>query len=142
MKNRSILFAMVLSIGLFSTACDNDDDNEGETLAPLEGKWNLTKVGTVVAGNEVLTDAPQNESGCSKDYLELKIDNTATVGDYDSDTTPCALTTHSGIYSRSHNDLTTVIDGTTLVEDIQNLTLTQLKLRDQSSGVITVYERN
>ncbi|MET0944712.1 MAG: hypothetical protein ABWY22_04855, partial [Flavobacterium sp.] len=55
MKTRSLLLALILSIGLFSTSCSNDD-NEGETLVPLEGKWDLSKTGTVVGGTEQLID--------------------------------------------------------------------------------------
>ena len=137
MKTRSLLLALILSIGLFSTSCSNDD-NEGETLIPLEGKWDLSKTGTVVGGTEQLIDAPENQSGCNKDYLELKLDNTAHVGDYA--TTACSLTVQSGIYSRSHNNLTTVINGVTKTQDIVNLTLKELKVKD-AAGIITVYTR-
>ena len=137
MKTRSLLLALILSIGLFSTSCSNDD-NEGETLVPLEGKWDLSKTGTVVGGTEQLIDAPENQSGCNKDYLELKLDNTAHVGDYS--VTACALTVQSGIYSRSHNNLTTVINGVTKTQDIVNLTLKELKVKD-AAGIITVYTR-
>ncbi|OUL60222.1 lipocalin family protein [Flavobacterium sp. AJR] len=139
MKNRSILLAILFSISLFSTSCSSDD-NEGETLIPLSGKWDLSKVGTVVSGTETLVDAPQNQTGCNKDYLELKLDNTATEGDYDSTISACALTTSAGIYSRSHNNLTTVIDGESKTQDIVNLSLGELKLKD-AAGIITVYNR-
>ncbi|RTY93598.1 lipocalin family protein [Flavobacterium sp. GT3R68] len=139
MKNRSKLLALALCIG-FATSCSNDD-NDGETLAPLAGKWNITQVGTTVNGQEYLVDAPQNESGCDKDYLDLNIDNSLTEGDYDSTATPCALDTNDGIYSRSHNNLTTVIDGVTKTVDIINLTLTELKTRNDS-GAIVIYVRN
>lgn len=139
MKNRSILLALALTFGLFATSC-SDDDNEGETIVPLAGKWNITQVGTVVNGQEVLVDAPQNQAGCDKDFLELKTDNSLNQGDYDSTIAPCTLFTDTGIYSRSHNDLTTVIDGVTKVQDIVNLTLNELKLRD-ASGAIEVYTR-
>jgi hypothetical protein len=139
MKTRSLLLALILSIGLFTTSC-SDDDNEGETLVPLTGKWDLSKTGTVINGTETLTDAPENQSGCSKDYLELKLDNTVNVGDYSSAVSACALTVQSGIYSRSHNNLTTVINGVTKTQDILNLTLKELKVKD-ASGVITVYTR-
>jgi hypothetical protein len=134
-----MLLVLVLSIGLFATSCS--DDNEGETLAPLAGKWNITKVGTTVSGQEFLIDPPQNESGCAKDYLELKLDNTATEGDYDSSVSACALETNAGIYSRSHNNLTTVIDGVTTTKDIVNLTLSELKVKDVN-GAIIVYTRD
>jgi hypothetical protein len=138
MKTKSILVALVLSIGLFTVSCS--DDNEGETLAPLVGKWNITKVGTTIGGQETLIDAPQNQNGCEKDYLNLKIDNTAIEGDYSSIVSPCAITTKTGIYSRSHNNLTLVIDGVTTTQDIVNLTLSELKLKD-ASGVISLYNR-
>lgn len=140
MKNRSLLFAFALSFGLFATSC-SDDDNEGETLAPLVGKWNITQVGTTIAGQEYLIDAPQNESGCDKDYLDLKIDNDVNQGDYDSTDSPCELITKTGTFSRSHNNLTTVIDGVSKTQDIVNLTLSELKLKD-ANGVIEVYERD
>lgn len=137
MKTKSLLLALILSIGLFTTSCSNDD-NEGETLVPLEGKWDLSKTGTVIGGTETLVDAAENQSGCNKDYLELKLDNTAHVGDYS--TTACTLTVQSGIYSRSHNNLTTVINGVTKTQDIVNLTLKELKVKD-AAGFITVYTR-
>ncbi|TDO95428.1 lipocalin family protein [Flavobacterium sp. 245] len=139
MKTRSLLLALILSIGLFSTSCSNDD-NEGETLIPLEGKWDLSKTGTVINGTETLIDAPENQSGCNKDYLELKLDNTVNIGDYSSAVSACALTVQSGIYSRSHNNITTVVNGVTKTQDIVNLTLKELKVKD-AAGIITVYTR-
>jgi len=140
MKNGIKLFALLLSLGLVATSC-SDDDNEGETLAPLAAKWNITQVGSTVNGQEVLVDAPQNESGCNKDYLDLNTDNTLEEGDYDSTLAPCAIYTKEGIYSRSHNNLTTVVDGVSTTRDIVNLTLTELKLRDTNGG-IQVYSKN
>ena len=140
MKNRIKLFALLLSLGLVSTSCNNDD-NEGETLAPLAGKWNVSQVGTTVNGQEVLVDAPQNESGCDRDYLDLNSDNTLEEGDYDSTLAPCAIYTKEGIYSRSHNNLTTVVDGVSTTKDIMNLSLTELKLKG-ADGAIIVYVKN
>ena len=59
-------------------------------------------------------------------------------GDYDSAIDPCALFTNQGIYSRSHNNLTRVVDGVTKTQDIVNLTLSELKLKD-ANGIIEVY---
>ena len=139
MKNLSMLPALVLAIGLLATSCD--EDNGGETIAPLAGKWNLDKVGTLVDGNENLVDAPQNEPGCAKDYLELKMDNTVAEGNYDSTISACALDVDEGIYSRSHNNLTTVIGEITEIKDIMNLTVHELKLKDASNN-IEVYVRD
>lgn len=139
MKKQGIMLALLLGIGFFGVSCS--DDNEGETLAPLAGKWDISKVGTSVGGTETLIDAPQNEPGCERDFIELKLDNTVVEGDYDSSVTTCALTTDEGIYSRSHNNLTRVVDGTTTVQDIVNLTFSELKLRD-AAGNVEVYIRH
>lgn len=136
---RSTLFALVLGMGFLGTSC-SDDDNEGETLAPLQGKWRISKVGTTVNGTETLIDAPQNEAGCERDYIDLKTDNTVEEGNYDSTIDPCALFTDNGIYSRSHNNLTRVVEGVTTTQDIVNLTLSELKLRD-ANGNVELYIR-
>jgi hypothetical protein len=125
---------------LFVTSC-SDDDNDWETLAPLAGKCNITKVGTTLARQEYLINAPQNQSGCDKDYLDLKIDNDVNQANYDSTNNPCELITRLGAYSRSHNDLTTILEGETKVLDIVNLTLSELKLKD-ANGLIEVDERD
>ena len=130
MKTKSLIFASILSIGLFATSCNSNDENEGDTIAPIEGKWGIVKVGTNVNGVETLSDPPQNASGCDHDYLNFKINNTLTSGDYDSTNSPCALTTVSGTYSRPDSKLTTVINGVTTTYDIVNLTLTDLKLKN------------
>lgn len=140
MKNRIKLFALILSVGLFTVSCNNDDSNQGETIAPLVGKWNLSKVGTTTGGSETLIDAPQNQAGCNKDYIDLKLDNTVIEGNYDSTIDPCALFTDNGIYSRSHNNVTRVVNGITTVQDIVNLTFSELKLKD-ASGNIEVFVR-
>jgi hypothetical protein len=140
MKNSRIVLALIVTVGLFTVSCNKDDNNEGETLAPLTGKWAISKVGTTTGGVETLIDAPQNEAGCNKDFIELKIDNTVVEGDYDSTIDPCALFTDNGIYSRSHNNVTRVVNGVTTVQDIVNLTLSELKLKD-ASGNIEVFVR-
>lgn len=136
---RSMMVALVLGMGFLGSSC-SDDDNGGETVAPLSGKWRFSKVGTTINGAETLVDAPQNETGCERDFIELKTDNTLVEGDYDSTIDACALFTDNGIYSRSDNNLTRVVDGVTRVQDIVNLTLSELKLKD-ANGAIEVYIR-
>lgn len=140
MKNSRIVLALIVTVGLFTVSCNKDDNNEGETLVPLTGKWAISKVGTTAGGVETLIDAPQNEAGCNKDFMDLKIDNTVVEGDYDSTIDACALFTDNGIYSRSHNNLTRVVNGVTTVQDILNLTFGELKLRD-AAGNIEIYIR-
>lgn len=139
MKNlKRILFVVALGLGIFATSCSNDD-NDGETIIPIEGKYNLSKQGGIVNGQEVLVDAPANQSGCPGDYLDLRVSNAAVIGDYSG--TNCSLTETTGTYARSHNDLTITINGVGTTSDIMNLTNKELKLKDKATGVITVYTR-
>ena len=141
MKTRNFLYVLALSFGLFAATSCSSDDNEGETIVPIQGKYELSKVGTADAnGNEVLIDAPQNTAGCNKDYLELKLSNVAVIGDY-TPGTDCVVSETSGTYVRSHNDLTITIGNTATVSDIMNLTNKELKLKNKATGAITVYTR-
>lgn len=139
MKTKSIVFALALSIGLFTVSCDSNE-NEGDTLAPIVGKWGIVKVGTNINGVETLSDPPQNTSGCDHDFINLKIDNTMVSGDYSSLVSPCALSTMSGTYSKGDSKLTIVLNGTTTTYDIVNLTLSELKLKE-ANGAVSVYIR-
>lgn len=138
MKTRKILFVLALSLGVFATSCSNDD-NEGETIIPLQGKYNLSQTGSIINGQEVLVNAPQNAEGCNRDYLELKLSNSAVIGDYSGSN--CALTETTGTYVRSHNDLTITIGNSSSTSDIMNLTNKELKIKDKTTGIITVYTR-
>lgn len=139
MKVRSIIFTVVLSIGLFVTSCNSSDANEGDTIAPIVGKWSIVKVGTNIDGVETLTDPPQNVSGCNHDYVDLQLNNILVSGDYDSTLSPCQLSTVSGTYSRGDSKVTFVLNGVSTTYDIVNLTLTELKLRQ--GNAISVYIR-
>ncbi len=140
MKNRNFLYVLALSFGLFATTSCSNEDNDGETIVPIQGKYELSQVGTADSnGNETLVDAPQNQSGCSKDYLELKLSNVAVIGDYSG--SECNKTETTGTYVRSHNDLTITMGAISTVSDIMNLTNKELKLKDKTTGIITVYKR-
>ncbi|MFB9076751.1 lipocalin family protein [Flavobacterium procerum] len=127
-------------MGVFATSCSNDD-NEGETIVPIQGKYNLRQTGIInpINGQEELVDAPQNQAGCPGDYLELKLSSTAVMGDYAG--TDCALTETTGTYVRSHNDLTITVGNVSSTSDIMNLTNKELKIKNKTTGVITVYSR-
>ncbi len=137
MKSKAILLGL-LSIGFFATSCSSDDNN-GETIVPIQGKYNLRQTGSIVGGQEVLIDAVANQAGCPGDYLDLRLSNAAVYGDYNG--SECALTETTGTYVRSHNDLTLTINGVTTTSDIMNLTNKELKIKDKVSGAITVYSR-
>lgn len=138
MKTKRILFGLLLSIGVFATSCSSDDNN-GETIIPIQGKYNLSQTGTIINGQEVLIDALQNASGCSRDYLDLRLSNSAVIGDYSG--TDCSLKETTGTYVRSHNDLTLTVGNVSSTSDIMNLTNKELKIKDKTTGIITVYTR-
>ncbi|WP_269237260.1 lipocalin family protein [Flavobacterium flavigenum] len=139
MKTRNFLYVLALSFGLFATTSCSNEDNDGETIVPIQGKYELSQTGEIVNGKEVLIDAAQNQSGCSKDYLELKLSNVAVIGDYSG--TECNKTETTGTYVRSHNDLTLTFGNLSTTSDIMNLTNKELKLKDKLTGAITVYKR-
>ncbi|AWK07084.1 hypothetical protein HYN56_23770 [Flavobacterium crocinum] len=139
MKTTRLLLVSALSLGLFAASCSSDD-NEGETIVPIQGKYNLRQTGTINAdGQEVLIDALANQAGCSLDYLDLRLSNAAVYGDYSGSN--CSLVETTGTYVRSHNDLTLTIGGVTTTSDIMNLTNKELKIKDKTTGVITVFSR-
>jgi hypothetical protein len=139
MKTRKILYVLALSFGIFAmTSCSNDD-NDGETIIPIQGKYKLSKTGTIIDGKEVLIDALENQEGCDKDFLELKLSNVAVIGDYSG--SECTLDETTGTYVRSHNDLTISVGNVSSTSDIMNLTNNELKLKNKTTGIITVYTR-
>lgn len=140
MKTRIIL-ALTFCLSLITLSCDNSDNNNGsDNSVSLVGKWNAYKVGTIIGGQEILTNPPQNEKGCEKDYIEFKVDNTLIAGDYDSSESPCQLQIQAGTYTRSGGTIVTVIDGTNRTEQILNLTATELKIKDET-GAIAVFSK-
>lgn len=137
MKKVSILFASALVLGLSLTSCSKDEDNGP---ASLEGKWNASKEGSVIGGTEYLVDYMGNESGCSKDYVNLTSAGVFTDVDYDSTDSPCEAFTSTGTYTRSGNNITVTADGYEDTVEIMNLTSSELKIKD-ADGYITVYTR-
>ncbi|MBK0368931.1 lipocalin family protein [Flavobacterium agrisoli] len=138
MKKRNLILALIAFIGIFAISCSNDD-NEGETLAPIQGKWLKSQQGIIVNGEEQLTDVGENP-GCDRDYMDLRASNVVVFGTFNSLDGSCDETVLEGVYARSHNNLTTTVGGVSTTQDIVNLTVDELKVKD-NLGVITVYKR-
>ena len=137
MKKISILIAAFLTLGLTITSCNNDDDNAS---ASLEGKWNASKEGAIVNGQEVLMPYTGNETGCQKDYIQINANGTITDVDFDSMDNPCEQFTISGTYTRTGNNITITVAGQSETGTILSLTSTELKVKDNESFV-SVYTR-
>jgi len=138
MKTKNLIVALILSVGLFTTSCNSSDENEGDTIAPIVGKWQYVKQGSNVSGVETLRDYDGNVSGCDHDFIDLKLDNTAVFGDYDSTLSPCALSTVSGSYDRGDSKVTLTRNGVATTYDIVNLTATELKLKNGAEVFVLI----
>ena len=139
MKNIKILLVTAIIAAFSLTSCNKDDNNSTPSTS-LVGKWNYSKEGTVVNGQEVLIDYTDNETGCSKDYVQFTATNTFSDIDYDSSEAPCEMFTTTGTYSKSGSTVTLTSGGFTVSGTILNLTATELKVKD-TQGNITVYTK-
>ena len=136
MKNAFKLTALFLLVTLSFTSCSKSDDNSGGTSGNIVGKWNLSKIGSIVNGQEVLTDHP-NEAACAKDNTEYKTDGTVVQTEYSS---TCSTGSFSGTYTKNGNTLTEIY-GSTIVYTILQLDDTTLKIKDTETfqGTTTTY---
>lgn len=132
--------AAFLSVGLFQTSCNKDEDKNALPAATLLGKWNYEKEGQIVGGTEVLVDYQGNDAGCFKDYIIFNSNNTLLDVDYDSFATACEEFSEVGTYVVAGNTISVDFgDGITTAE-ILNLSYTELKVKD-SDGYILVLVR-
>ena len=124
MKKVSILF--VSAIALFLTSCSKDDNNSSSAES-IEGKWNYSKMSMTSNGQTTPeTDYDDNETGCSKDYLEIKTGGVFDEGDY---TSGCAFTKYSGTWTKVENFYTFVSSGNSEIYELVSVTSTELKFR-------------
>ncbi len=141
MKTRFLILPALLMV-LGTTSCNDDDDAKYELpAATLTGKWNYNKVGTVVAGAEVMTDYTGNEPGCNMDYIELGNNNSYASVDYDSTDAPCQAITTTGTFAVTGNTVVVDAGDDSFTGTILNLSYTELKVRDNESGTIFLFTR-
>lgn len=139
MKNlkKLVLLFLVATVSLVS--CNKDDDDaKASTDGTLEGNWEYSKEGTIVAGQEFLIDFPHTE-GCTKDYIEILA---GTFKDH-SFGVDCTDNVGEGTWSRSGSDITFVEDGDTYTMEIVELTSTTLKTKGvfEGSVLVSLYTR-
>ena len=139
MKKLALLFVAVLAVGV--TSCSKDDD-AGQ--AALEGKWEITKEGGIIQGQEVLTNY-QHAAGCNKDFTMI---SATTLIDHEFEGTDCFESTYTSAYTRSGNTITITVDGVAYTGTIIQLDNSTLKIKGQEmteGGItysdITVYTR-
>lgn len=139
MKKLALLFVAVLAVGVSS--CSKDDDSSG---AALEGKWEYTKDGGIIQGQEVLTNYEHTE-GCAKDYIQI---TSTTVTEHNFWGSECEEETYVDNYTRNGNTLTITVEGETYTATILQLDNNTLKIKGQEmteGGItfsdVTVYTR-
>lgn len=138
----TFLTASALLMVLGFSSCDKDDDKYELPAATLTGKWFYSKVGTTIGGAEVLGDYDGNETGCSKDYIELGNGGQYADVDYDSTDSPCEVFTDTGSYAVTGNTVVIDTGEDTVTATLLNLSYTELKLKDNDSGAIVVFTRS
>ena len=138
-----VLFVSVLALGL--TSCSKDDD--GGSSASLEGKWEYSKDGMSVNGNEALLDYDHSEN-CPKDYMQITATTVVDHYFYNDGTPECDEEIDSSTYTRDGNTLSVTVDGTTYTGEILQLDGSTLKIATEEEEVqgqnvryITVYTR-
>lgn len=93
----------VLTLGLSVASCSSDDDNDGGS-ASIEGKWELSQIGGVVNGKEILVDA--ENGACSNDTYEFTNDGKFKETVYYSNEGTCEAETENGTWTKTENTLT------------------------------------
>lgn len=125
MKKLSILFLSVLTLGMAVVSCSKDDDNESS--ASIEGKWNVSKMSIASPGMPTQEiDNPENAPGCNKNYLEIKTGGVAVEGTYEG--TACTLSTETGTWSKDGNKVTFKFGSDTEVFDVVSVTSSSMTL--------------
>jgi len=142
MKKNKVLFVSVLSLGLALTSCSKDDNSSSSSSASVEGKWKYTKEGTIVSGQEVLSDYVNDAPACGSDYLEILTGGTAKDIYYYNDGA-CQSDVGMGTWSKSGNTMAVTFDGVTDNAEILTLNSTTLKVKYSRDGeeMINVYTR-
>lgn len=141
MKNLRKLFGLLaVLLFVFSTVSCSDDDES----ASIVGKWNFSKEGTIVNGQEVLENYP-NIVGCNKDNIQFISGGTFTGTFYAEE---CVEFSIDGTWTKTGNTLSIdVTDQEPVVFQIMTLSGSTLKLKQtyEEDGVeyidITVFTK-
>ena len=117
MKKLILLFVAFTSFTAM-TSCSNDDDSSSGSL---EGKWEFSKYGYLLAGQEFLFDY-EHTSGCTKDYIVFT-SNTTTNHTFSNNGSGCVEEIDTATFTRNGNVLTSSVDETIEIVSISDTTL-------------------
>lgn len=144
MKKLTVLFLSAMTLGLSVSSCSSDDDDKKS--ASIEGKWEITKAGLIVGGQEALADY-ENEGGCTIPTMQYNADGKfidITSEYWDSQ---CSTYQETGTYKKDGNTLTLKYDDDEAKLDILELTESTLKVKmtyseeGMSITAVSVYKK-
>ena len=119
MKKLALLFVAVLAVG--ATSCSKDDD---AAQAAFEGKWEYSKEGEIIQGQEVLTDY-NHQAGCDKDFSMI---TATTIIDHEF-ADACDESLYPLAYTRTGNTVTITDGSEVFTATILQLDNTTLKIK-------------
>jgi len=124
MKRFKKVVVLFLAVSVSLVSCEGDD----ASTAALEGKWQFSKEGTIVAGQEVLEDYMHTE-GCTKDFLEFKSGGIFIDHYFEMPEAMCTEYLDTGTWTRNGNQLTISGEEGSQIVTIVELTNTTFKIK-------------
>ena len=128
MKKIALFFASAIFAGLGLTSCTSDDDSQNDGSSII-GKWNFSTEKYFVNGTLIYDSPyPENETGCSPDYLSFSDNGSLAQGEYSG--SDCFLEEYTDTYVRSGNTITVTDDGDAATIEIISVSAAQLVLKN------------
>jgi len=138
------LFLAVAFTGFGAISCSSDDDKGSSSII---GKWEITKTGFLLNGNEILEDY-EHQEGCSKDFTEFTNDGKMYDYSYFNYGNGCEEDVYESNYSLSGNTLNIIGEEEDVQATILTLNSSTLKVRvtfeDEDEGemkTVAVFKR-
>lgn len=134
MKRFKKLVVLFLAVSVSLVSCEGDDAN----TAALEGKWQFSKEGEIVNGQEVL-ETYEHEAGCTKDFLDFKAGGIFNDHYFEITEATCTEYLDTGTWSRNGNQLTISGEEGSQIVTIVELTTTTFKIKVEDEDDIYLY---
>lgn len=125
MKKLCVLFLSIVTLGLTVSSCSHDDDQD---TTSIEGKWEITKIGVIIGGQETLADYV-NQNNCTIPTIEYKTDGTFIDITSDYWDSQCSTYQETGTWKKDGSTLTLKYEDDDEKLEIMELTNSTLKVK-------------